>query len=67
LNITIEHKNQDIFMEVKNSGKIQQEPDKVGLGLQFVEKRLRKYFKTVEMKFFESNNFVFAQIIVKAQ
>jgi sensor histidine kinase YesM len=65
LNISIEQKNTDLFMEVKNTGKIQNNKDKKGLGLQFVEKRIRKHFKAVEMHFFESNNFVYAQIIVK--
>jgi LytS/YehU family sensor histidine kinase len=65
LSISIEQKNTELFMEVKNTGKIQNDKDKKGLGLQFVEKRIRKHFKAVEMHFFESNNFVYAQIIVK--
>jgi len=65
LNISIEQKNSELFMEIKNTGKIQNDKDKKGLGLQFVEKRIRKYFRAVEMHFFESNNFVYTQIIVK--
>jgi two-component system LytT family sensor kinase len=65
LNISIEQKNSELFMEIKNTGKIQNDKDKKGLGLQFVEKRIMKYFRAVEMHFFESNNFVYTQIIVK--
>lgn len=65
LNIYIEQKDTSLLMEIKNTGKIQNDKDKKGLGLQFVEKRIRKYFRAVEMHFFESNNFVYTQIIVK--
>jgi sensor histidine kinase YesM len=67
LNISIEKINTEIFMEVKNSGIIKIDRSKKGLGLEFVEKRLSKYFKAVEMKFFESNNNVYTQIIIKNQ
>jgi LytS/YehU family sensor histidine kinase len=67
VNISIEKTNKEIIIEVKNSGKIQIDKDKKGLGLEFVEKRLSKYFKVVEMKFFESNNYVYTQIIIMNQ
>jgi LytS/YehU family sensor histidine kinase len=67
VNISIEKTNKEIIIEVKNSGKIQIDKDKKGLGLEFVEKRLSKYFKAVEMKFFESNNYVYTQIIIMNQ
>ena len=55
-----------LAVEVKNSGSIQKDESSLGIGLQFVKKRLNAFYNQVEMELQEVGELVIISIMAKA-